>query len=257
MLNNKINSVLMPDNKHVLPPCEVGQMCAPPKTMSKLTKQNADKINELHQHIESVLNKTITDAIEVGRLLMETKASLKHGEFTDWINKHLVFTDRTARNYMKLFDHRHKLEGASSINDAYKMLAEPKTETVSDLIQEAINTLEQVKDFWENASNFYKLTDVPDVETTNLMFKLELRGHTLIDNFIERGRKELNDQRPKNKQEGITELNNISSLLRKLQNIIGEIMIYKIMAEPIYDGIVSLAKDRLKELELEGKAGIN
>ncbi len=101
--------------------------------MTQLAKYEADRINELHAGIEATLNKTIADAIEVGRLLMEAKANVKHGEFTTWINNNLTFTDRTAQRYMKLYDNRHRLEGAGSISDAYKLLAPPKTDTVSDI----------------------------------------------------------------------------------------------------------------------------
>ena len=46
-------------------------------------------------------------AIELGGLLAEQKETLSHGEFTPWIEANLPFTDRTARNYMRLHDGRY------------------------------------------------------------------------------------------------------------------------------------------------------
>ena len=101
--------------------------------VTELDTTTAQKINALHNEIESLLNQGINKAIERGQLLTAKKAELQHGEFGKWITDNLIFSDRTARNYMRLFENKDKAITAANISEAYKMLAEPKTETVSDL----------------------------------------------------------------------------------------------------------------------------
>jgi hypothetical protein len=98
-----------------------------------IEKITAKKINDLHNDLVGIMSRGIEKAVEIGQLLADKKAELKHGEFTPWVKSNLVFTDRTARNYMKLYENREKVLQAGSISDAYKMLGEGKTETVSDM----------------------------------------------------------------------------------------------------------------------------
>ena len=86
------------------------------------------EITELHNDIAGHLQQSLDKAIRIGELLAEQKQSLKHGEFTSWIAAHLPFTDRTARNYMRLHENREKLktETVSDLTSAYKLLTAPK-----------------------------------------------------------------------------------------------------------------------------------
>lgn len=96
-----------------------------------------EEITRLHTEIEAYLNKSLANALEIGAKLDQVKADLPHGEFTGWVEDNLPFTPRTARNYMKLYENRDKLESnsVSSIGEAYKLLRNSfeagKTETVS------------------------------------------------------------------------------------------------------------------------------
>lgn len=69
-------------------------------------------------------------AIRIGELLHEQKEALPHGQFTPWIEAHLPFSPRTARNYMRVFEHRERLktESVSVLTDAYHLLAPAKEE---------------------------------------------------------------------------------------------------------------------------------
>jgi hypothetical protein len=62
----------------------------------------ATRINAMHREATKAAITAVELAIEIGAMLMEVKATLPHGEFGPWIRKHCEFTDRTARNYMKL-----------------------------------------------------------------------------------------------------------------------------------------------------------
>ena len=89
--------------------------------MNQLEKNQIQEINELHNEIEGYLKKSLEKAIRLGELLIEQKANVKHGEWLTWIDANLSFTDRTARNYMRLYRERDRL----------------KTETISDIAKKA------------------------------------------------------------------------------------------------------------------------
>jgi hypothetical protein len=96
--------------------------------------ERAEKIIALHNEIKSMAVSCLEKAIEIGGLLTEQKRQVGHGNFIGWINENMPFTDRTARNYMRLFENRDNIRCLNNLSDAYLMLAESKTETVSDLI---------------------------------------------------------------------------------------------------------------------------
>lgn len=101
-----------------------------------IQKSKIDQIVSLHNELEALLNKSLDNMIRLGELLTEVKAELPHGEFTGWIEENLPFTPRTARRYMKVYNHRAELGGAETITEAYNLLAEPKTDTMSVLPEE-------------------------------------------------------------------------------------------------------------------------
>ncbi|MGD9609281.1 MAG: DUF3102 domain-containing protein [Desulfovibrionaceae bacterium] len=82
------------------------------------------EICQLHGEIIEAGKTVLMKAIRVGEILTEAKASLPHGQFTPWL-KNLPFTDRTARNYMRLYQNRDQLktETVSGLTAAYRALA--------------------------------------------------------------------------------------------------------------------------------------
>jgi hypothetical protein len=78
----------------------------------------------------------VEKATEVGRLLTDERKNLGHGEWLPWLRKNFRFTDRTARNYIRLFENRDrlKLESVSNLTEAYQLLNPPKstTETIPE-----------------------------------------------------------------------------------------------------------------------------
>jgi len=99
--------------------------------MADIEKNRANEIVSLHGQIEGLLKQSLGKAIRIGQLLSEQKAALPHGEFIPWIKANLPFTDRTARNYMKLSENRDllKTENVSDLRSAYALLAGPAEDT--------------------------------------------------------------------------------------------------------------------------------
>ncbi len=86
-----------------------------------------EEITRLHQEILSAARTSLEKAIRVGELLSTIKGNLKHGEWLPWLAANVPFTDRTARNYLRVFQNRDRLksESVSDLADAYRLLAPP------------------------------------------------------------------------------------------------------------------------------------
>lgn len=171
----------------------------------------AEQINALHNELTAIAHKGINVAIEIGRLLSEKKAELSHGEFGVWVKRNLVFTDRTARNYMKLFADRDKVLQAESISQAYRILNEGKTETVSDF--DSVTKL-----FREYISAQFK-TVVP----LTVMFE---EVYNAQENYLNGLREEVYNLTPDKwqgtKDAAVKQLKRIAHEARIIQNLWGE-----------------------------------
>jgi len=102
--------------------------------MNAIIFQHGERIRQLHLEAHNLADQAIERALEAGRLLVEVKRNLAHGEFGIWVEKHCGFTDRTARRYMRLHLHRDSLPADGGIKSA---LAHIKTDTVSVFDAEA------------------------------------------------------------------------------------------------------------------------
>lgn len=102
----------------------------PPRKIST-AKSPASEIRQLHSEIISAAKTSLEKAIRIGQLLAEQKAKLAHGQWTPWLESNVPFTDRTARNYIRLWDERDRLktETVSDLSEAYKLLAPPPAAT--------------------------------------------------------------------------------------------------------------------------------
>ena len=96
--------------------------------MNQIQQSTIQEIVALHNEIDGHLRMSLEKAIRIGELLTEQKDSLKHGEFTPWIKDNLPFTDRTARNYMRLYKQKDRLktETVSDLKSAYQLIFDPE-----------------------------------------------------------------------------------------------------------------------------------
>jgi len=164
------------------------------------------------------LKATLQKAIEAGRLLFETKSNLQHGQFGKWIENNLPFTERTARNYIKLYHNRVKIKGVSGLNEAYKLII--KTETVSDL-EEWVKLGTKISELITHIrSNKFRLLDT-EWEYVTIKLKELANG---IDNYFEKI--EYNEL-----TEFISVMTNITSDLKerqcRLERLAGELITQK------------------------------
>ena len=84
---------------------------------------NADtagaELNRLHAEIETKLHSTVQDAIRAGEILAQIKGRVGHGNFLAWVKGNCSFSERTARNYLGVYDHRDKTASVADLQTAY------------------------------------------------------------------------------------------------------------------------------------------
>lgn len=82
----------------------------------------AAELNRLHLEIEGKLRATVADAIRAGEILAKIKESLPHGDFTPWVKANCRFSDRTARQYIQVFEYRDKTATLADLQTAYSQI---------------------------------------------------------------------------------------------------------------------------------------
>jgi hypothetical protein len=70
----------------------------------------ADQIATYHHQAEAALQNFAEYAMMAGDLLIQAKLEIGHGQFGDWVAQNCKISDRTARRYMQIADHRDLIE---------------------------------------------------------------------------------------------------------------------------------------------------
>jgi hypothetical protein len=92
----------------------------------------AQQINQAHRGCEAAAKAGLQHAMNAGRLLIEAKKKVGHGQWLPWLKANFPFSERTAQGYMKVADEVPKLEG-------------PKAKRVADLsYRDALKELRKV-----------------------------------------------------------------------------------------------------------------
>lgn len=103
----------------------------------------AEEINQEHQAFRRAFKATFRSALRAGDLLNEAKAQAGHGNWTAWVEENCEFSDRTARDYMRLANNRDKVEemlgktaesADLSIKEVLRELSAPKEDVRTDSI---------------------------------------------------------------------------------------------------------------------------
>lgn len=70
----------------------------------------ANGIRQKHQAALDAAANAVTLAREAGELLIEAKAQVEHGQWSDWLKANVQFSERTAQGYMRLARELPKLD---------------------------------------------------------------------------------------------------------------------------------------------------
>lgn len=111
-------------------------------------------IRQIEQEILQRKNDIAINILEIGDRLIIAKEILKHGEWSVWLEHNVMFTDRTARNYMK----------------AARAFPEEKRKSISDLNGTKILLLSELPDNTRD-----EFIDEMDGETLRKMSTKELK----------------------------------------------------------------------------------
>jgi Protein of unknown function (DUF3102) len=78
----------------------------------------AERINALHDASLSAMRQSFEHAAEAGRLLIEAKAMVGHGEWAGWLAANTQISERTARRWMRFAKHgREVAEKTATVAD--------------------------------------------------------------------------------------------------------------------------------------------
>ena len=92
--------------------------------MNELTTTRTPEV--IAAEIRTLTATMLSNVIEIGRRMAEAKAILPHGEFGQWLEKNTAYSQRTANNFMKLFDaygdQQASLFGASTNSQTFANL---------------------------------------------------------------------------------------------------------------------------------------
>jgi len=212
--------------------------------MKKLNITYKNEIIQLHGEIELSLKTSLEKAIRIGELLTGIKGKLKHGEFIPWIKDNLPFTDRTARSYVNLYNKRTELSGVNNINEAYRILAPKNIET------EILTYLHEQAEFWKLMSNYIPVknkTDI-DLEPFSANEIKEEKCYSLMNEHLSYIKK-LNPS--------YEELAYMDEYIRKMQNEIGRMRVYRGICVDNYKDIRKTCRKRMQELKTETVSDLN
>lgn len=135
----------------------------------------ADEINRHHEVAIAKANEAMSHAIEAGKLLIEVKAALPHGEFGEWMEKNVNVSVRQSQRYMAAAQGKQvPIRAISSKYDTVSHLpaVDQQTKTTDDWPAPT----------WEPTAGHWMLADVGD-SVFHVVPSLEHPGFFHISKF--------------------------------------------------------------------------
>lgn len=151
------------------------------KTAGKTDKRElhklAQRIKRYHASVVEQLRQSVDFAMMCGDLLLEAKEQVAHGQWGEWVSRHCEISDRTARLYMQLAQHRGVIEAKTAtvadltLQGAAKAIAAPKAKGTLPLPKASQKTAVRPRPV--NGFTHHDLMDVwlktPDAEQRRFM----------------------------------------------------------------------------------------
>lgn len=128
----------------------------------KRVKTLKDLISKAHEDFMHSMKDTLENGIKAGEYLIELKETLEHGEFIEWVNNNLPFTERTAQKYMRIARNQDKLQekGARLLSEAYNAVNDQKKPNYRDTYKESETIINNDDAFDEEIDDdFLKMKD--------------------------------------------------------------------------------------------------
>jgi hypothetical protein len=101
----------------------------------------ATEINEEHRLCGALARDALGHALRVGELLTKAKATVAHGEWLPWIEKHCEFSIRTAQGYIRLHERRDAIAKSAAVahlplRDALRMVRDRSRPAIEDILRD-------------------------------------------------------------------------------------------------------------------------
>src|SRR5215471_7836300 len=94
---------------------------APPADIT-LPSELPARIDDAHEKVKQSLQRGAEHAIEAGRLLLQAKATVRHGNWLEWVGANCKFSEHKAQLYMRLLESKPQRIADLTITDAIKLL---------------------------------------------------------------------------------------------------------------------------------------
>ena len=100
-----------------------------------------EEIKRLHGKLQSLATDALGQAIRIGELLCSMKSALGHGRWLSWLENNVSFSERTAQNYMGVFQKRDRLKSANiaDLTLAYLELDKPSAKYADELAESLVH----------------------------------------------------------------------------------------------------------------------
>ena len=155
--------------------------------MNTVTHANlATKINDAHRAALQAAQDALVAAREAGRLLMEVKAGLGHGEWGAWLEANVEFSARSAQGYMRIAERWEELNPQRvahlSLRGALALLSAPKEEGEAKVDEptSAPGWLPPPGQMAIGTAPGFDLWIVPDAENDGFYFYSLLKGSEVV-----------------------------------------------------------------------------
>ena len=99
----------------------------------ELVTQSDPTPDELVIKIKEYLHKTKDNIIEIGKLLIQAKKQVSHGEWANWLATNIDFTQNTANRFMRCAERFSNCVPAHNLNSSqmFELLALKQADTES------------------------------------------------------------------------------------------------------------------------------
>ena len=91
-------------------------------TLTRLAGEIGAELAAAREHAMTA----IQHAMNAGKLLIEAKAAIGHGNYEHWLRTNLGISKQTAAGYVRLFKNRDQIEEGMPLREALKAIAEPR-----------------------------------------------------------------------------------------------------------------------------------
>ena len=129
-----------------------------------LTDEFAKELNGLHIGLENSARLLISEALVIGRKLIEAEKNCDQVDLREWMDTKLDFSRRAAYRYIDLYKYQKQIKDAENLTVAYKMISDIKSEEKQVENQKSADRVAEYKETGIKPEGWKKDTDTRRVQ---------------------------------------------------------------------------------------------